>query len=113
MWTWSSAEVDLGIVCPCVPAIKPLLVHWFPRMMGSSFGPTGHETHLGPANGQGGKGTLIAMKPNANNAGALNCPKKPNAKTCVYRNWSDDEVGRTSNKDLNKTKDSESTKSLV
>jgi hypothetical protein len=113
MWTWSSAEVDLGIVCACVPALKPLLVRWFPRMIESSFGRTKHEPHLGPTNGQGCQGISIAMKPNANNAGALDCLKKPNAEACVYRDWSDDEAGHTSNKDLNKTKDSESTKSLV
>jgi len=111
MWTWSSAEVNLGIVCACVPALKPLLVRWFPRIMDCPFGRSGHETHSRPT--KGGQGTLIAMNSNANNAGSRDCPKKPNAETCVYGNWSDYEAGHTSNKDLNKTKDSESTKSLV
>ena len=55
LWTWEAVEVDLGIACSCAPAIKPLLVRWFPRVMasisGGSSSNSGNGSRTPPGNG--------------------------------------------------------------
>jgi hypothetical protein len=33
--TWSSVELNVGIICACLPTIKPVLSHFFPRLLQS------------------------------------------------------------------------------
>jgi hypothetical protein len=33
---WSTIEVHVGIICACMPAIRQLLQHVFPRTLGST-----------------------------------------------------------------------------
>jgi hypothetical protein len=35
---WGVVEVNLAIICACLTTIKPLLVKWFPRLLGSNVG---------------------------------------------------------------------------
>ena len=64
LWTWEAVEVDLGIACACAPAVKPLLVRWFPRFMASVFGGSSSRT-ANPSRAAGlpgGNGPFIPMK---------------------------------------------------
>ncbi|OCK75112.1 hypothetical protein K432DRAFT_429625 [Lepidopterella palustris CBS 459.81] len=36
LWSLTCTEVDIGIVCGCLPGTKPLLARIFPRLLGSS-----------------------------------------------------------------------------
>jgi fucose permease len=41
---WSAVEVNLGIICACVPSLKPLLMRFMPNFVrdtGDEFSPTG------------------------------------------------------------------------
>lgn len=52
---WSSVEPNIGIVCACLPTLRPLLRSWLPRWFGgsshdpdSAYGTgtgTGHSRH--------------------------------------------------------------------
>ncbi len=33
---WSTIEINVGIMCSCMPSLRLLLVHFFPRVLGSS-----------------------------------------------------------------------------
>lgn len=64
LWTWEAVEVDLGIACACAPAVKPLLIRWFPQLMASIFGASSsHTANPSRAVGlPGGNGPFIPMK---------------------------------------------------
>lgn len=32
LWTWEALEINLGIICACVPTIKPLIIRIFPSI---------------------------------------------------------------------------------
>ncbi|CAK7213236.1 hypothetical protein SBRCBS47491_001733 [Sporothrix bragantina] len=33
---WSTIEINVGIICACLPSLRLILVHFFPRVLGSS-----------------------------------------------------------------------------
>jgi hypothetical protein len=51
--TWSSVEINVGIICSCLPCLRPLLVRSFPHIFSS-----GHGT--GPSNFVNGYGHHIS-----------------------------------------------------
>ncbi len=60
---WSTIELNVGIICACMPALRLLLVRLFPRIMGSStlqsygrYGKNSHGNNLGSGPGGGGGG---------------------------------------------------------
>ena len=61
LWTWEGVEVNLGISCACAPAIKPLLLRWFPRIMESVFGHTSSNRSGRNGLSAGNNGTFIPM----------------------------------------------------
>lgn len=34
--TWSTIEINVGIICACMPSLRLILVHFFPRILGST-----------------------------------------------------------------------------
>jgi hypothetical protein len=34
---WSSLEVNIGILCSCLPTLKAMVTRWFPRAFGNSY----------------------------------------------------------------------------
>ncbi|KIH86417.1 integral membrane protein [Sporothrix brasiliensis 5110] len=63
---WSTIEINVGIICACLPTTRLILVHFFPRVLGSSSqryynnyynsgGPNGNSQG-GPNNSRGGGG---------------------------------------------------------
>lgn len=47
LWSWEVVEVNLGIACACVPALKPLCLRWFPKFISSIFGTSAANTTVG------------------------------------------------------------------
>ncbi|KAL1998463.1 hypothetical protein VTN02DRAFT_6125 [Thermoascus thermophilus] len=45
---WSAIEVNVGVICACVPSLKPLVARVFPRMIRDTDDPTTHESPAGP-----------------------------------------------------------------
>jgi hypothetical protein len=41
---WSTVEINVGIICACMPAIRVFLVHLFPKVLGST-GNTNQQYH--------------------------------------------------------------------
>jgi hypothetical protein len=37
---WSNIEINVGIICACMPALRVIFVHMFPKMLGSRNGPS-------------------------------------------------------------------------
>jgi hypothetical protein len=70
LWTWEAVEIDLGIVCACVPALKPLLLRWFPKLMHSVFGQTSSNPSRKGLSA-GGNGTFIPMNSTRNVRGTI------------------------------------------
>ena len=62
LWTWEAVEVDLGIACACAPALKPLLLRWFPKLMRSVFGANSSSNPSRKGLSAGGNGTFLEMK---------------------------------------------------
>jgi hypothetical protein len=62
LWTWEAVEVDLGIACACAPALKPLLLRWFPNLMHSVFGANSSSNPSRKGLSAGGNGTFLEMK---------------------------------------------------
>ena len=58
LWTWEAVEVNLAIGCACVPALKPLLIRWFPIMISSLFG---NATNTARKGASAGNGSFIPM----------------------------------------------------
>ncbi|TAQ83483.1 hypothetical protein B7494_g8190 [Chlorociboria aeruginascens] len=42
---WSSIELNIGIVCACIPTIRPVLGIWFPRLISSTRQASNPTTH--------------------------------------------------------------------
>jgi len=70
---WSSLEVNIGILCSCLPTLKAMIGRWFPRAFGSSYGLQGsdhsHERRNGanPGYGEGNKNTAGASSSGSSN----------------------------------------------
>jgi hypothetical protein len=62
LWTWEAVEVDLGIACACAPALKPLLLRWFPKLMHSVFGANNSSNPSRKGLSAGGNGAFLEMK---------------------------------------------------
>jgi hypothetical protein len=61
LWTWEAVEVDLGITCACAPALKPLLLRWFPKLMHSVFGANS-SSNPSRKGFSAGNGAFLEMK---------------------------------------------------
>lgn len=46
---WSTIEVNVSIICTCLPSIRLILAHMFPRVIGSSLGlpPISEDSWIG------------------------------------------------------------------
>ncbi len=62
LWTWEAVEVNLGIACACAPAVKPLLVKWFPKVMQRVFGTNSGTNPSRQGLSVGANGTFVEMK---------------------------------------------------
>lgn len=51
---WSAVEVNVGIICACVPGVKPLAVRFFPSLLGriKKVGELRVNSHYGPGDAQ-------------------------------------------------------------
>ena len=51
---WSAVEVNVGIICACVPGVKPLAARFFPRLLGriKKAGEMRGSTFYGPGDAQ-------------------------------------------------------------
>jgi hypothetical protein len=61
---WSTVEINVGMICACMPSLRLLLVRLFPKMLGSTQQQSGIEnkqysTHSHTANG----GTISVVRP--------------------------------------------------
>ncbi|KAL5350807.1 hypothetical protein ACLOAV_004378 [Pseudogymnoascus australis] len=55
--TWSMVELNTGITCACLPMLKPLIVRFFPRFLGSSRHTSGDAEPSGAYSRQRSKNT--------------------------------------------------------
>jgi hypothetical protein len=55
---WSNLEVNIGIVCSCLPTLKAMVTRWFPRAFNSSYLRGSDHSHErnGRENGAAGNG---------------------------------------------------------
>ncbi|OCL09635.1 hypothetical protein AOQ84DRAFT_397291 [Glonium stellatum] len=47
LWIWTAVEVNLGVICGCIPALRPLLSHWNGQRSGYSSSTIITETRRG------------------------------------------------------------------
>jgi len=60
---WSSVELNVGIICACMPTMKAFLTRFFPKLMGNSSGRNGQPSslrHTGTTTAGGRLGTFRA-----------------------------------------------------
>jgi len=115
LWTWEAVEVDLGIACACAPAVKPLLIRWFPKIMERVLGRTSDFSHgISGRNGisPGNNGAFIPMNsPNMPNAGQ---DSRQGHRVQVYGGWRPEESSRVPGKGFSRShKNGESEESLT
>ncbi|KAI4654260.1 uncharacterized protein J4E78_007305 [Alternaria triticimaculans] len=48
--TWSSVETNVGIICACLPLLRPLITHWLPRAF-----PSRHRSAYSHSRPQGAR----------------------------------------------------------
>ncbi|KAM5357166.1 hypothetical protein ACJZ2D_016548 [Fusarium nematophilum] len=46
-YVWVVIEMNTGIICACLPFMKPFLKHIFPRVFGSSLGSSHRQSSIG------------------------------------------------------------------
>lgn len=46
---WSTIEINVGIICACMPAMRVMLVRFFPKILGSSIN-TGKQYYISSKN---------------------------------------------------------------
>ncbi|KAL8829006.1 MAG: hypothetical protein Q9170_006355 [Blastenia crenularia] len=78
---WSAIEVDVGIICACVPGIKPLAAKVFPNLLGRikhARGSSGNQ-YYSPSGGQraGGNGAMAMVSPPPSHVKARHTASKP------------------------------------
>lgn len=55
--TWSAIEVNVGIICACLPTIRVILVRFFPSIMGTTKNSSqAYHSKYGYGNGSRGMG---------------------------------------------------------
>lgn len=79
-------EIDLGIACDCVPALKPLLLRWLPNILDSVFGRSSGTSRKALV---GGTANFFLMdSPNTASGGKM---AEMENSSRVYRNWESQE----------------------
>jgi len=63
LWTWEAIEINLGIICACIPGIKPLIVRILPSLLsygnGSSVLPSNRKSFSLPIQTNGTKSRTL------------------------------------------------------
>jgi len=70
---WSSLEVNIGILCSCLPTLKAMVTRWFPRAFGSSYlrgSDHSHERRAHAGDGEANKNNATT----ASSSGSSNPP---------------------------------------
>jgi hypothetical protein len=55
---WSNIEINVGIICACMPSIRIILVRMFPKMLGSTKETTQNYAKYSSRSGVGGASTV-------------------------------------------------------
>jgi len=59
---WSNIEINVGIICACMPALRVILVHMFPKILGSTKGtsqPEYYNKYGSRSQGMGGGASAV------------------------------------------------------
>lgn len=60
---WSNIEINVGIICACLPTIRVILVRLFPTIMGTTKASTqAYHAKYGYGNGSRGLGNTVGSK---------------------------------------------------
>jgi hypothetical protein len=59
---WSTIEINAGIMCACMPAIRGILVRVFPHILGSSYGGGAENAGAGRLQQKGYKGISLGAR---------------------------------------------------
>jgi hypothetical protein len=51
---WSNIEINVGIICACMPSLRVILVRMFPKILGSTKEATHNYAKYGSRSGMGG-----------------------------------------------------------
>ena len=62
-YVWTAVEINLAVICCSMPALRPLLTRWFPKLFGNSSGNSSE-----PQNGVYGSMTFGGTKQSGSNA---------------------------------------------
>ncbi|KAG9203648.1 hypothetical protein G6514_002666 [Epicoccum nigrum] len=61
--TWSAIEVNVGIICACLPTIRVILVRFFPSIMGTTKNSSqAYHAKYGYGNGSRGMGNTVGSR---------------------------------------------------
>ncbi len=79
VFNWSIIEINLGIICACMPTVRLILVRIFPALGGSTMHTYGSGMSIGPPSYSGWDGTGGAVRHTASAVGGGNgiVGKKP------------------------------------
>jgi hypothetical protein len=59
---WSNIEINVGIICACMPSLRIILVRMFPTILGSTKQTTQNYAKYGSRSGIGGGGGSSAVR---------------------------------------------------
>jgi hypothetical protein len=67
---WSTIEINVGIICACMPAIRLLLLRTFPKIIGSTQ-DSSNQNNSGNKNSNSHNRSIIAANLNRRKASAV------------------------------------------
>jgi hypothetical protein len=68
---WSTIEINVGIICACMPAIRLLLLRTFPKIIGSSQDSSNPNSNSGNKNSNSHNRSIINANVNWRKASAV------------------------------------------
>lgn len=69
--TWSTIEINVGIICACMPSLRVLLVRFLPKVFGSSNASRNNYYASGSHHRIGGTGSKVGANVSVGNSKAL------------------------------------------
>lgn len=93
---WSAIEVNVGIICACVPSLKPLVARVLPRMIRDTDDFTTHESPAGPQV-QSGEMSANRLPEFGLTAPTLNQQSSQSGTTGIKRSQSESASGSSGN----------------
>lgn len=94
--TWSAIELNVGIICACIPALRPVISLIFPKMLSSTAGKTNPftRTHYSTAYYRNESAVELSHAPDRRESGISHETEPASGEIRVKQDWTVEVEGR-------------------